>query len=510
MDPIVCKCANCDAALGSLLNKWTQLGKNYIMSDQDVEHLLVAASGDVRLGDVGTVIGGCELQAAECAKCGFNLGQKCLKCPVDHTLNDGQVIFRITSINLRLASDMRRKIAPNIVRVLNLKVRDRQPPKEQEDPASPMPQEESPMPHKESPMPHKDDAALNRNLLQIRAQLEMQRQEISRIGGIGNYIVSGFNTAFTRVDQQIRQLNESVHGIRSDVGRQRDALDLLESKAADAKEEETERVCPCEAIVARLDKQLHDTDMIVAELRQALHKSQSESELLRQRLTLTREKMEEARGDAANLKADVDEAKNAAHESLTLSREYACEVSSLRREVKQLRAEMKDEHMLSQQPAAAASSFSSHELDILASNISKIGNRASHIESLQMEFELFKTRLQRLEAARADVAHPGRGMAPTSAAADDKTEPPAFRRKRAYSGRDDVRGGFDRASPKRVAPSMSDNDSGISTGYTRVSDPCRSFSSGSGKATPHSGIRRSRGGVEDYAAIRRDSWSSSV
>ncbi|RDA83703.1 hypothetical protein CP532_1095 [Ophiocordyceps camponoti-leonardi (nom. inval.)] len=520
---IVLKCTNCDTALGTLDNEWTQLGKNYITSVQDAEHLVVTALSDVRHGPVGTLMEGCQVQVAACAECGFSLGQKCLNCPADHSLKDGQVIFRITSVHLRLASDLRRKIAPNIKQVLDIKkVNDGQPPKEQTNVKGNDSQPSEEQPSSSPSTPKEDDAPPDRPLLQIQTDLEAHRQQIGHIACTGNNIVSSFQTAITRVNLQISQLNQSVDNIRSDVRRQHDAFVLLESKVADARKEEEERACPCEAIVARLDKKLQDTEMIVTEMRQALQKSQSESESLRQHLSLTREELDEARVDAATVKAEVDEAKNAAHESLALSREYAREVSSLRREVKQLRAERQDERILSQ--PAAASSFPSHELDILTSSISKIGNRASQIESLQMEFDLFRTRLQRLEAARADAAHPSRSVAATASAAahddddddddDDMNEPSGydggtFRRKRTFMGRDDARGGngIDRTSHKRAALSMSDHDSGVSTGYSRAGDPCRSSSSGRGKAASLSGPRRSRGGEEDYAALRRESWS---
>ncbi|PFH61664.1 hypothetical protein XA68_16674 [Ophiocordyceps unilateralis] len=499
MDLIVCKCAKCDVALGTMVNLWTQLGKNYMTPAagiKDAECLRVETSGVVRLGDADTLIAGCQLQVAECAECHSNLGQKCLKSPTDHVLKDGQLIFRVTSINLTLASDTRRKVAPEIQRVLKLKVNGQSV----NDNGSASPTQEESVPRDNHP---------TSELLQIQAELAAQRREISRIGSTGVYVVSSFETAIARVDQQIRQLNDSAHDIRSDAGRQRDALETLQSQ-----KEDSTRVNQCEAIVARLDQQLQDTDKIVTELREALQKSQSESETMRGRLALTRQELEEARNDAAKLKADVDEAKNAAHESLATSREYACEISSLRREVKQLRANLDDER--SRPPPTASSSISSHELDILASSISKIGNRASHVESLQMEFELFKTRLQRLEA-RADGsgAHPGRGMATTVGATgdgrDDESQPgydnSNFRRKRAFVGRDDVRG-FDKTSPKRAALSISDHDSGISTGCSRASDLYRS-SSGSGKSASRPGPRRSRGGAEDYAAPRRESWSGS-
>lgn len=495
MDLIICKCASCDVVLGTpLTNSWTQLGKNYMTPAASVDHVdfaRVATSGLVRLGDADTLIAGCQLQIAECAGCRSNLGQKCLKSPEHHVLEDGQIIFRIPSINLKMASDMRRKVTAQIKRTLKLKLNG--PSTTDNEGACPTHDDHV----------HTDGARDDPNpeLLQMQADLVAQRREIARIGSTGVYVVSSFETAIARVDQQIRQLNDSVDGIRSDAGRQRDVLEALESRATD---NDTRQVCQCEAVVARLDQQLQVTDKIVTDLRRALQQSQSESETLRQQLALTRQELDEAKSEAATVKADVEEAKNAAQESLAASREDACEVSSLRRELKQLRAELDDQRALPR--PAASSSVSSHELDILASTISKIGNRASQVESLQMEFELFKTRLQRLEArSDASSTHASRATATTTAdARDDEAQAGYegnFRRKRAFIGRDEARGGFDGNSPKRAALSISDHDSGISTGCSRTDDLYRS-SSGSGKSA-----WRSRGGAEDYAAPRRESWS---
>ncbi|KAK1541903.1 hypothetical protein CPAR01_05290 [Colletotrichum paranaense] len=46
------------------------------------------------------------------------------------------------------------------------------------------------------------------------------------------------------------------------------------------------------------------------------------------------------------------------------------------------------------------------ELDILTSNMTKIEARASQVETLQMEFDLFKSRIQRLEASAEHLSQP--------------------------------------------------------------------------------------------------------
>ncbi|PHH83959.1 hypothetical protein CDD83_2726 [Cordyceps sp. RAO-2017] len=505
MDIVVYKCAKCGAILESLVNAWIQIGKKYltpVAHAEDTGPSTITTSGPVRLGEADTLVGGCRLQDAQCAECRVTLGQKCLKGPVNHVLNDGQVIFRLTSITF-MASNRRSKAGPKIKRVLTLKIetpstnlQDNPPSQEKKDVDG------------DDAVPCGDPAVDAFDLNRIQADLVEQRESIKRISSAGMQVVSNFETVISRVEGQMQRLSESIDSVRTEGERQSDALEALKSEVADAGRDR-----PSETVVARLGQQLQTVDDSVAELGQAARESKSETAALRERLTTTERELQEAKDETATLRVEVNEIKQVAHESTAVSREYACEVSSLRREVKQLRAELAEERAQSRSSKESAP-YSSHELDILASSISKIGNRASQIESLQMEFELFKTRLQRLEA-RTNVsgASSSRGSAMMSVEADARHDEAQSgyeyeghtRRKRASTGRDDTQS-FDTTPPKRTALSPSDHDSGVSTSCSRASDLYRSSSKANSSA-PRPDFRRARARADEHGTTRRESWA---
>ncbi|KAL6878609.1 hypothetical protein J3F83DRAFT_758491 [Trichoderma novae-zelandiae] len=358
MDPIAVRCAQCDATLGTLVNLWTQIGKKYITPVAYVEDKAeadkIAATGAVRVGDADTLVEGC-----------------------------GQIIFRITSITLKIATDLRRKAEPKIQRILQLRGQSAT------TPAKPSPFNGKAAQNEEAP-PSRDRF----DIIQIQADLEAQQDEIQRIGTAGFQVMSTFDSTVARFEKQMRQLGESVANVRRDGEGQQADIKSLKTQMSDAKWSGDG-----DAVVARLDQQLQTTDRVVTELRQMIKKSHTEAASLRGELTAAQKEMAEVKRAHARLKKDADEATQVAQEGVAASKMYASEVASLRREVAQLRSEVaqqqQDTHHSSvdQDP-----SISSHQLDILASNISKIGNRASQVESLQMEFDLFRTRMQRLEA----------------------------------------------------------------------------------------------------------------
>lgn len=228
--------------------------------------------------------------------------------------------------------------------------------------------------------------------MQIQADLDAQQDEIQRIGAAGFQVMSTFDNTVARFEKQMRQLSESVASVRIDGEGQQADIKSLKTQMSDAKWSGESDV-----VVARLDQQLQTTDRVVTELRQIIQKSKTETTTLRNELTAAKKEIAEMKKTNTRLEQDVDEAKQVAQEGIATSKQYASEVASLRREITQLRSELAQEHThhssMDEDP-----SISSHQLDILASNISKIGNRASQVESLQMEFDLFRTRMQRLEA----------------------------------------------------------------------------------------------------------------
>lgn len=228
--------------------------------------------------------------------------------------------------------------------------------------------------------------------MQIQTDLEAQQDEIQRIGTAGFQVISTLNSTVARFEKQMRELSDSVASVRKDGEGQQADIKSLKTQMSDAK-----RKGDSDAVIARLDKQLQTTDRVVSELRQMIQKSKIETTGLRLDLATAHKDIAEVKRTNERLKEDAAEAKQVAQEGIATSKLYASEVASLRREITQLRSELGQENThhtsMDEDP-----SITSHQLDILASNISKIGNRASQVESLQMEFDLFRTRIQRLEA----------------------------------------------------------------------------------------------------------------
>ncbi|KAL7944765.1 hypothetical protein V8C42DRAFT_353587 [Trichoderma barbatum] len=359
MDLVAVRCAKCDSKLGNLVNLWTQIGKKYITPVAYVEDKgdadKITATGAIRIGDADTLVEGW-----------------------------GQTIFRLSSITLKLATDLRRKAEPKIQRVLQLRG---QSATAQEKPSS----VNGKATIQTEPSPSRDRF----DIMQIQADLEAQQDEIQRIGAAGFQVMSTFDSTVARFEKQMRQLSDTVTSVRKDGEGQQADIKSLKSQMSDAKKNGGN-----DAVIARLDQQLQTTDRVVTELRQIIQKSKTETTSLRSELTAAQKEITEVKKANARLKQAADEAKQVAQEGIATSKLYASEVASLRREITQLRSELAQENThhtsMDEDP-----SISSHQLDILASNISKIGNRASQVESLQMEFDLFRTRIQRLEARMA-------------------------------------------------------------------------------------------------------------
>lgn len=93
--------------------------------------------------------------------------------------------------------------------------------------------------------------------------------------------------------------------------------------------------------------------------------------------------------------------------------DYANDIAALRAETTDLRRLLSN--VLSNNNDQERK-FPSRELDILTSSIAKIGNRANHVESLEMELEILKGRMERLEADHQTAV---RQNPPQSSGAED-------------------------------------------------------------------------------------------
>lgn len=414
----------------------------------------------------------------------------------------GQFVLRVTSMVLRLVADARRKVEPKIKQ--SLKLRD------DSTTSNGYPtfqSEEDPSPHFATPRGdrHGSSSTDSVDMIQLQADLEAQREEINRIDSAGFQVVSSFQSAISRVEQQMRQLNDTIESIKRDADGQRDDFRSLKSEVSEVKWESQNS-----GVISRLDQQLQTTDRVVTELRQAINGSKSEASDIRDDLSAAQQELHLLRGENDQLKAQLEETKQVAREGVHTAKEYGVEVSTLRREIKQLRSELGRER--AKPTPENSSSFVTHQLDILTNNVSKISNKASQVESLQMEVELLKTRVVRLESQNNAGANRNNDHGPT----DDFVSQPgrlsqqnyggSALQKRTSTGRD-VNDLFLDSPPKRIA-TTSDYSSAATASYGSNVGWQQSSPPGSAFDTEGTGLRLTKSGRVDKRTTKRGGSNS--
>lgn len=397
-----------------------------------------------------------------------------------------------------MAKDLRRRAEPNIQRTLQLR--------DQSTAAQAKPSTASgKSAHQNETTPSRDRF----DIMQIQADLEVQQDEIQRIGVAGFQVMSNFDSTVARLEKQMRQLSESIASVRRDGEGQQADLKSLKTQMSDAKRNGQND----DGVVARLDQQLQTTDKVVTELRQMIQKSKSETTGLRSELKAAQKEITEVKKANARLKQDAEEAKQVAQEGIATSKLYASEVASLRREITQLRSDLAQENDNHHSSAGEDPSISSHQLDILASNISKIGNRASQVESLQMEFDLFRTRIQRLESRMANgTPNPSRkdvrpSVGEYGSVAEQGSQShygTAARQKRSTISRDDSQM-MNSTPSKRVALS-SDYPSLVNVGY--ISDGEQQQSAPGTMSLIETPVQRRTTATANKSTVRRGKWGA--
>ncbi|KFA48592.1 hypothetical protein S40293_10381 [Stachybotrys chartarum IBT 40293] len=319
MDLINCKCTACDAALGTLINLWIQIGKRCIAPaayDEDDPALNVSSTGPVRLEESDTLVAG---WCADLPACPTSV--------VCILLNEGN---------------------QPATRCRMCRVPCKTGPKMRQNPREPCAQRVS--------LPEEVDAA---TICELQTHVAAQGESIAHIGKVGVQKISSLGTVISRVEQQVQQLNESV-------------TELAIVKDENSREND----------VSCFEQKLRKTDKSLSELRQAGSEWESTTKRLQ-------EEVSKLQDENARLKQEVAETRTVARDGITTSKEYASEVAALRRELGKVRAELSEG--IERRETASSPTFPPHELDIFATSMSKIWNRASQVESLQMEFELFKT-----------------------------------------------------------------------------------------------------------------------
>lgn len=227
------------------------------------------------------------------------------------------------------------------------------------------------------------------NLSQIQAALDLNRQDIDRIDTAGFSIVSALDEAVQRVETETNKLQKSVQGLREDFGGNQADIAILKTELKDIRKTVGDYAA---SAISRLESQIQSLSEAVPGVRIELNtiSTQSGKDILRLEAQLS-----QAKKESEHLKGIVES-------NALIGRENTKELKSLRTDVLTLK------NLPSQRPAPQplerSTGFSNRGLDILTDNIARLGNRASQVETLQMQFEILKGRVERVEGENSSTS----------------------------------------------------------------------------------------------------------
>ena len=289
-------------------------------------------------------------------------------------------------------------------------------------------------------------------LSMVRAELDAQRTDIERIDSAGFKVISGLNEAVQRVEGDLGKMRDTLSVLRQELRDNHEDMSSLKTEIKAVKKQSQDRT-----VINRLEEQLKSADDAVGSVRQGLDNLAGQFQ----------QEIDSVKAGVRQNTKDIDDIKSLTRDRVS-GRDHAKDMATVRGELAQLRKQMDDSRSKPPEP------FPSRELDILTSNLAKIGNRASQVESLQMEFEIFRGRVERMEAAgqaaAASQVRPPAASAEKVSAYDryddhDYREeaPRSSRRKRPSSGLDTASGP---SSSKRAATSSDLNETIIATQWS--------------------------------------------
>ncbi|KAL0764295.1 hypothetical protein CaCOL14_013348 [Colletotrichum acutatum] len=342
------------------------------------------AKEPTRIGEAGYLVAGCELQDVACATCGNIIGLKCLSSPVNHVLHEQASIVSLKKNGTPVELYVRRK----------LKLRD-----------DSRPGSYSANNHLNSDSRqgfgsgHGSPNSEHIDFSRLRVDVDAQRESIERIDAAGFQVVSQLNSAVSRIEKEMAKLNSTMDQLQSD-------LDLHKADLKSVKTEVFSREYSTQNSpeLSRLESQVRTANTAISEIKKLSEEVKRENYELRNDLQTSRKDHKWLKSFTLGLQSHVASTYHTIQNTLDMSTDNAKETASLQIELSQLRQIMdqgrKKKLDLSKQQ------IPSRELDILVSNITKIGARANQVEPLQMEFDLFKSRLQRLEASAGRPSQP--------------------------------------------------------------------------------------------------------
>ncbi|KAK8138366.1 hypothetical protein PG984_001746 [Apiospora sp. TS-2023a] len=401
MDLVTLNCKKCKAALGTVVNAWVKIGQTYIspvVVPNTNQGLDVVGISPIRNGEPTTLVDQCNLQDVACRHCTVVVGLWCLGTPaVNHVLQMDQLMLRLASISICTA-DTGSQVEPHIQRTLNLK--------------EPVRRNNCNVPNNCPPGFREpcqgnsagDDGtrACRESWITLRNDLDARGREIHMLGIAGHQLASSFNEAVVRIDSDIATLKADLGTLweRLD-NRSRDLSGLLTDVSSLRDEvKENQQATGDIPDIAALKEQLESTVSIISAVQEDFdNRLNHAKEIMFQEMDSVRGELTRAQEGLQDLRRQLGDHGSLSRENSLAEDSCAKEVHLLRMEVAQLRNVTARDYARSQ--TSHCNTSPREELDILISNVAKFGNRVSQVETLQMESQMLKSRVQRLEANAA-------------------------------------------------------------------------------------------------------------
>ncbi|KAK5624490.1 hypothetical protein RRF57_000206 [Xylaria bambusicola] len=448
MDCVLIRCNKCHHHMGVLTNLWSQIGKNYISPVVYVHDALdVTPDGAVKHGAKGTIIDNCRVQGIICAQCRSVLGSKCLSSTVNHALSiwlqydntDGfrsSLLLRVPSIQI-MDPNTHDTIEPMIQRLLSLKNPLKNDDSHDDNESSTFYKDHS----------HKQTVTEDSNFNHLLDKIDAQGERIELLDTAGIQVVASLDRSMQYIDEAIRNLKSEIALTKKELSNSSDRTRKLTNDVCSTKSEIEEVKRTLEPLTTQnhiQEERLGIEDKITEAKASLRVEIGAMSEIYIQKVNLLESRLQ-------NIQRDLKELRNTAQVALLASDTNAGEIAALKVEIVRLRQGIALER--SSRSSSTNSVFALHDVDILTSNITKIGNKASQVEPLQMELELLKSRIQRMEAQASEWQKEPLASPPQKDPQHSLVSP-----KRKYITRSTMEDGLNSNTPASAIPMIQDND----------------------------------------------------
>jgi len=302
-----------------------------------------------------------------CGSCGEVLGLECVGTPQNHVLQRDQLLLRISAVAV-VDGHTGLPVEINAARSLAL----RNYPRASADPEIGAGQHHrQTFPPSRNPGPQQESAETTE---QDGAEIFLLRADVDRLDTAGHQIVSAIDNVVARIDKEVSSLKDTMRLIQRDLGGSQDDIASLKAELNEMKK-------MAQKNAATLPDLHRDFEGKAAEIKG---------------------EVSALKADLVQVKRDMAAMKGCCNGHSAILEGQSKELAAVGSDLIQVRRRL-DQDRSKIPPEASSTSFPSTELNILTSNIVKIGNRASKVETLQMEFDILKERVERIERARPDT-----------------------------------------------------------------------------------------------------------